>query len=191
MSSQQPPHSITRNLSEFAVSDTPATTSGTEGSGSDYLDYRAHTFQQAPQRAGGGSGSGSGGVPTGQRERRGTQRPSGEGGDAGAVRQNENVDADEQMATLADGEVARAVERKAGTQKTAHGGGGMGRSSQSPHGRGRGQVTLEATEAGLERKKAQQEVARKQIMDARKRGVDVDGRGESGPSGRQPRAEID
>lgn len=47
------------------------------------------------------------------------------------------------------------------------------------------------TAGNLSRKKAQQEVARKQVMEARKEGYDVEGRGESGPSGRQPRAEMD
>lgn len=65
------------------------------------------------------------------------------------------------------------------------------RGASPGHGRARGEVTLEADEADLERKKQQQAAARKAVMDARKRGEDVDGRGTSGPSGRQPRAEID
>jgi hypothetical protein len=44
---------------------------------------------------------------------------------------------------------------------------------------------------GGARKKQQQAAVRKQLMDARKKGEDVDGRGTAGPSGRQPRAEID
>jgi hypothetical protein len=44
---------------------------------------------------------------------------------------------------------------------------------------------------GGDRKKQQQAAARKQVMDARKRGEDVDGRGTTGPSGRQPRAETE
>ncbi|KXX82637.1 hypothetical protein MMYC01_201083 [Madurella mycetomatis] len=147
MSSQQTPYPITRNLSEFAVSDTPATTSGTEGSGADYLDYRSHNLQQT-HGGGGGSGSGNEG-PKSQGKRRSTHCQSG-GDEAGETEQNENVDADEQMATLAEGEVARAVERKAGTQ-SKHRSGRMLKSSRSPHGRGRGEVTLEANEAGLER----------------------------------------
>lgn len=140
MSSPQPPYPIIRNLSEFAVSDTPATTSGTEGSEADYIDYRSHNLKQTR----GGSE-----VPTSQGKRRATHRQSG-GDEAGGTKQNENVDADQQMATLAEGKVARVVERKAGTQ-SKHRGERMLRSSRSPHGRGRGEVTLEANEAGLER----------------------------------------
>jgi len=47
----------------------------------------------------------------------------------------------------------------------------------------RGEVSLEGAEGDLERKKAQQEVMRKQVMDARKRGEDVDGRDEMGGNG--------
>ncbi|EGO57259.1 hypothetical protein NEUTE1DRAFT_129287 [Neurospora tetrasperma FGSC 2508] len=56
------------------------------------------------------------------------------------------------------------------------------------HGRVRGEVSLEPSEADLERKKMQQSWKREEIKQARKAGKDVDGT--SGLSGRQPRPEV-
>ncbi|SPQ26202.1 5bf9e24b-d824-4808-8298-0023527227de [Thermothielavioides terrestris] len=117
-----------------------------------------------------------------------------------AERRATNVDAQGKMApTYPEGQVAHAVEgarrdaERARAQAQAQGGGssGAGGCPGCMHGRGRGEVTLQANEAGLERKKQQQAAARKQVVDARRRGEDVDGRGLGGPSGRQPRAEVD
>ncbi|KAL2170586.1 hypothetical protein VTG60DRAFT_4599 [Thermothelomyces hinnuleus] len=172
-----------------------------------------------PSALGRGVPGGSG--PVDEAEGRETRYLSRGGGgeergiEGGARRENENVDAGEgQMEMYAEGKVADAVQRKAGTQAEAvaaapapswqrarresmsvggPGAEGADRRGSLPglHGRGRGEVTLEVGEADLERKKQQQVAARKQIMDARKRGEDVDGRGTAGPGGRQPRAEID
>ncbi|KAJ4385852.1 hypothetical protein N0V85_008050 [Neurospora sp. IMI 360204] len=56
------------------------------------------------------------------------------------------------------------------------------------HGRVRGEVSLEPSEADLERKKLQQSWKREEIKRARKAGKDVDGT--SGLGGRQPRPEV-
>ncbi|KAK3505478.1 hypothetical protein B0T13DRAFT_410899 [Neurospora crassa] len=56
------------------------------------------------------------------------------------------------------------------------------------HGRVRGEVSLEPSEADLERKKMQQSWKREEIKQARKAGKDVDGT--SGLSERQPRPEV-
>lgn len=64
-----------------------------------------------PSSLGRGVSGGSG--PVDAQEARHTQR--GNGGDQGP--QNENVDADQALATLAEGEVADAVGRKSGTQQ--------------------------------------------------------------------------
>ncbi|KAL2155772.1 hypothetical protein VTH82DRAFT_514 [Thermothelomyces myriococcoides] len=77
-------------------------------------------------------------------------------------RQNENVDAGEgQMEMYAEGKVAEAVRRKAGTQvpsswKSTSGppgveGGNRRKNMVGLHGRGRGEVRLEVGEADLER----------------------------------------
>ncbi|KAK4107697.1 hypothetical protein N656DRAFT_802455 [Canariomyces notabilis] len=142
-----------------------------------------------------------GGEPTTERERQATGYAVA-GNESGQVRQNDSVDADQQLETFAEGDVARAVAKKSGAQRYQYNDENDTSQSgdlqlESLHGRGRGEVSLEANEADLERrvflisKKAQQSVAREQIKDARKMGVDVDGRGQTGPSGRQPRAEID
>ncbi|KAA8631097.1 hypothetical protein SMACR_08937 [Sordaria macrospora] len=56
------------------------------------------------------------------------------------------------------------------------------------HGRVRGEVSLEPSEADLERKKLQQSWKREEIKKARKAGKDVDGT--SGLGGREPRPEV-
>ncbi|KAK3944357.1 hypothetical protein QBC46DRAFT_173683 [Diplogelasinospora grovesii] len=58
---------------------------------------------------------------------------------------------------------------------------------EQSHGRARGEVSLDGDEADLERKKAQQSLAREQAKEARRAGVDVDG----GCVRREPRAEVD
>ncbi|KAG7290164.1 hypothetical protein NEMBOFW57_000162 [Staphylotrichum longicolle] len=226
------PHPM-RNLSEFAVADTPGT-AGPEYAGGDYLDCRlapidsqtpGHAQHHHGEAAGEASASGGedqqknqGGVPTAlergvrstgpvdDTERSATRYLSPGGSEQqqekGEVKQNENVDAEAQMETYAEGKVADAVEgtqrqqqqqRRRGGSMSISAGGGEGGSpaGQGLHGRGRGEVTLAKGEADLERKKQQQAAARKQVMDARKRGEDVDGRGPGGMSERQPRAEID
>lgn len=247
-----------RNLSEFAVADTPGT-AGPDYAGGDYLDCRfapidsqtpGHAQHHHGEAAGEASASGGedqhkneGGVPTAlergvrstgpvdDTERSATRYLSPGGSEQqqekGEVKQNENVDAEAQMETYAEGKVADAVEgtqrqqqqqRRRGGSMSISAGGGRGGSpaGQGLHGRGRGEVTLAKGEADLERyvllsfrrlcvfmerskgvltmgnrKKQQQAAARKQVMDARKRGEDVDGRGPGGMSERQPRGEID
>ncbi|KAL2158185.1 hypothetical protein VTH06DRAFT_4753 [Thermothelomyces fergusii] len=155
-----------------------------------------------PSALGRGIGGGSG--PADEAERRETRYVSRcsvggveeRGTEGEPRRQNENVDAGEgQMEMYAEGKAADAVRRNAGTRARA-GRGNMsvggpdvestdGRGSlPGLHGRGRGEVTLEAGEADRERKKQQQAAARKQVMDARKREEVVDGRGTTGSGGR-------
>ncbi|KAK4239588.1 hypothetical protein C8A03DRAFT_32349 [Achaetomium macrosporum] len=205
-----------RNLSEYAVADTPGTcTPGPQRADyfrddslhcesapapSDDPDTNRHlpttfgpeTTQSSQGREGGmptaleRGARGSG--PVNEKERRETRYVDVEQGEQrGAVDEhNDNVDAEGKMAVYAEGEVAHAVER---SQRR---GGSEGLSgSSSLHGRGRGEVMLEANEADLERKKQQQAAARKQVMDARKRGEDVDGRETSMTSRRYPSANIE
>ncbi|KAL2020830.1 hypothetical protein VTK56DRAFT_7923 [Thermocarpiscus australiensis] len=201
------PNPVTRTLPEYAVADTPGT-SGPEFTGPDYLECRSPPPPPPTQSASESQTQTQtqtqgclGGTPmpaplehgVDEHARRATRhyagdKEEGEGeGEAETTKQNENVDAEQKMATYAEGQVAHAVEgqaRKRGSKNAGAGGEGL-------HGRGRGEVPLEPNEADLERKKAQQSVAREQIKEARSKGYDVDGRGTSGPSGRQPRAEID
>ncbi|KAL2182067.1 uncharacterized protein P884DRAFT_326656 [Thermothelomyces heterothallicus CBS 202.75] len=204
--------SAVRHLSEFAVADTPGTSGPEYADGGDYLQARfapTHSQQQQHPQP----------LPPSHGQFRGPQQPAeggmpsalGRGGgrgeergiEGGARRKNENVDAGEgQMEMCAEGRVADAVQRKTGTQAEAavaapswqrarresmsvggSGAEGADRRGSLPglHGRGMGEVTHEQ----------QQAAARKQIMDSRKRGEDVDGRGTVGPVGQQPRAEID
>ncbi|KAK4043852.1 hypothetical protein C8A01DRAFT_31952 [Parachaetomium inaequale] len=232
----QPHHPVKpspmRNLSEYAVADTPGTAGPEFVGAGDYLQARfapisplavaggAHTDPHGTghQTHQGGSapdpkergmptalerGVRGGSGPVNDAERWGTRYVN-PGEVPRGTKQNENVEAEAQMEMYPEGKVADAVERKRGmqTQTQTHRArrGSVNVSAaavrgRSPpgglHGRGRGEVTLEAGEADLERKKQQQAAARKQVMDARKRGEDVDGRGTTGPSGRQPRAEID
>ncbi|KAK1774760.1 hypothetical protein QBC45DRAFT_423994 [Copromyces sp. CBS 386.78] len=124
----------------------------------------------------------------------------------------------EQVATYGEGEVADAVEGQARKrnrrESTAQGQGGrpnlslaqmgegetdhhgrerMGNASHREvsgerHGRVRGEVSLEPSEADLERKKLQQSWKREEIKKARKAGKDVDGT--SGLGAREPRPEV-
>lgn len=160
-----------RNLSEFAVADTPGT-SGPDFTGADYLTARANPRlnSQSQSQAQGrchspgydeGSVStalGQGVVPSSRRQRRGTMTVAdfeSQGGEQ--QNENENVEAQGKMATFGEGEVAHAMEgarRGRGDGFGRHGASGEGRGvSQglSPHGRGRGEVTLEVGEADLER----------------------------------------
>lgn len=136
-----PTVTLTRNLSEFAVSDTPAPT---PGPGGDYLAHHHRREGGLPSALGQGIPGGSGPVDT--REQEATHYMN--EGEPLATKQNENEDADEQMAPPAEGEVARAVEERTAQSRRQDGG-----PSPSPqaHGRARGEVTLEASEAGLER----------------------------------------
>ncbi|ROT39094.1 hypothetical protein SODALDRAFT_323553 [Sodiomyces alkalinus F11] len=72
--------------------------------------------------------------------------------------QNENEDADEQLETFAEGDVAHAVQRKSGTQKAP----------------GEEVVEHDFTEE-LDRKKREQADAREKIKAQRSAGVNVDG----------------
>ncbi|KAK1751303.1 hypothetical protein QBC47DRAFT_417240 [Echria macrotheca] len=153
---------VERKPSEQAVADTP----GPSASGGDDIEHR----NQADSASRGSAvpsalGRGIHGTDPSDYKSSGQK-------DAGP--QNENEDA-EQMAVPSEGKVADAVERKSGTQQQ--------------HGRGRGEVDLQGTEADMERKKAQQSFAREEVKEARREGKDVDGG--AGASGRQPRAEID
>ncbi|KAK4198045.1 hypothetical protein QBC40DRAFT_230828 [Triangularia verruculosa] len=167
------PNPMTRNLSEFAVGDTPlATASPTANSpGTDYLSCRRNPYNQP---SGNPTAGIHGGKPTSARERRAT-RYEGEGQE---TLQNENEDAQGKMETYGEGEVADAVERARRGRNTSGG----------PHGRVRGEVSLWGEEGSLERKKALQEVEREQIRRMRERGEDVDGRG--GREERKPGVEI-
>ncbi|OHF01855.1 hypothetical protein CORC01_02733 [Colletotrichum orchidophilum] len=94
--------------------------------------------------------------PVDETERRNTAYVS-EGSREAAGPENPNVEA-EQMATLAEGKVADAVERKSGTQKVP------------------GQeITVDDFGSGLEEKKREQQEARDAIKKARSEGVDADG----------------
>lgn len=132
----QPPNSevftavrntIRRKISEQAVADTPGT-SGSYGSGGDYLECR-----KAPAGSARPSVSEGGGGIHGTDPR--DYEPKGSGV---PLRQNENVDAD-QVAPPAEGDVARVVETRSEADKPRW------------HGRTRGEVSLEGTEAHLER----------------------------------------
>ncbi|KAH6627539.1 hypothetical protein F5144DRAFT_576145 [Chaetomium tenue] len=86
-----------------------------------------------------------------------------------------------------EGGTVRARARRGSMSVGGDGGGsgvvrpGMRRESPGGfHGRGRGEVTLGAGEADLERKKQQQAAARKQVMDAQKRGRMLMDEGRSG-----------
>ncbi|CAN8101874.1 unnamed protein product [Discula destructiva] len=72
--------------------------------------------------------------------------------------ENENVNA-EQMATLGEGKVADAVDRKSGTQQVP----------------GQGPAEEQDFASDLDRKKAEQASARQEIKTAKQGGVDVDG----------------
>ncbi|KAK4187137.1 hypothetical protein QBC35DRAFT_240632 [Podospora australis] len=183
------PNPMIRNLSEYAVADTPGT-AGIGGSGNDYMSYHPHgnnasSGTTASRTPFDGARQGSampqpqergvrGGKPTSERERRETHYAA-EG--KTTDKQNDNEDA-EQMATYAEGKVADAVQR-ARRRDT----------SGSPHGRVRGEISLSESEGDLERKKAQQEVARRQVMEARKHGENVDGRAEENEP-RKPVVEV-
>lgn len=173
---------VTRNLSEFAVADTPGT-AGSEGTCSDYMSYHPDGTRttRTPfdgQNIGQPSALGRGvrgGKPTSERERQGTHYAA----EGEAPEQNDNEDAEAQMETYGEGKVADAVERT--RRRNASG---------SPHGRARGEVSLDGEEADLERKKAQQQVARQQVKDARQRGEDVDGLGAEQTGERKPAVEV-
>ncbi|KAK0703878.1 hypothetical protein B0T26DRAFT_681501 [Lasiosphaeria miniovina] len=173
---------VSHTADDFAVADTPGT-SGFGGSGSDYMSYRSHKNPPpAPPTAGHEHGVHSE-QPANAREARETSYAS----DPRGERQNDNEDA-EQMAPAGEGAVAHVVERRTRGSAAAA---SHTRGEGAPHGRVRGEVTLDGGEAGVERKKAQQSLAREQVKAARREGKDVDGRGEGNFAGRQPHAEID
>ncbi|EAA29850.2 hypothetical protein GE21DRAFT_3835 [Neurospora crassa] len=92
-----------------------------------------------------------------------------------------------------EGEGEKEGEKEGEAGSDHHGRERMGSASQREasgerHGRVRGEVSLEPSEADLERKKMQQSWKREEIKQARKAGKDVDGT--SGLSGRQPRPEV-
>ncbi|KAK0663911.1 hypothetical protein QBC41DRAFT_328962 [Cercophora samala] len=174
-------HPMTRNLSEFAVGDTPlATASPTANApGTDYLSCRRNPYSQPSGNPTAGSLERGvhGGKPTTERERRATRYEGEQDSDGREALQNENEDAQGKMETYGEGEVADAVER---TRRRETSGG--------PHGRVRGEVSFLGEEGDLERMKARQEVERTQIKKMRERGEDVDGRG--GREERKPSVEV-
>jgi hypothetical protein len=93
--------------------------------------------------------------PTNERERQETRYVDVDEKRRGAMEeQNDNVDADGKMAVYSEGQVADAVERsKRGDNGGSGCGGGVSGSltSSGLHGRARGEVTLDASEADLER----------------------------------------
>lgn len=120
-------NTMERKISEQAVADTPGS-SGPYGSGNDYLEYRkAPSGPPRPSISEGGPGI------------HGTDPRDYKAMGGHPLRQNENVDA-EQMAPAGEGEVARAVEGRE-----------EGNVGSRRHGRTRGEVSLEGTEAHLER----------------------------------------
>ncbi|KAK4227788.1 hypothetical protein QBC38DRAFT_476990 [Podospora fimiseda] len=158
---------ITRSLSEFAVADTPGESYAEDLPSGDYLTARRTANDQSsssmPQSQERGV---HGGVPTDQRESRETHYAA----EGQHTYEAEEVDAEgEKMAPSTEGEVAAAVRHDRHHRRG---------SSGSPHGRVRGEISLDKEEGDLERKKAQQEVMRGQVMEARERGDDVDGRRE-------------
>ncbi|KAK4097471.1 hypothetical protein N658DRAFT_548481 [Parathielavia hyrcaniae] len=225
-----------RNLSEFAVADTPGTSGPEHAAAGDYLQARFAPMSPPAQQQQHHQNQNQN--RTNQTLRRGTSTEGGEGDDreesgmpssleqgirggSGPVddterratrydgrKQNENmnVDADGRMGDVpyGEGRVADAVERKPGTQRQSGlsssalgGGGGSGQQPdfQRLHGRGRGERSemrkKRRAEGGGSVKKQQQAAARKQVMDARRKGEDVDGRGIAGSGGREPTPELD
>ncbi|KAK0719066.1 hypothetical protein B0T21DRAFT_395989 [Apiosordaria backusii] len=121
---------ITRNLSEFAVADTPGTASPTANApGSDYLSCRRNPYNQPSGNPTAESLERGvhGGKPTTERERRATHYEGEQ--DGKDTLQNENEDAQGKMETYGEGKVADAVER---TRRRDTSGG--------PHGRVRGEA---------------------------------------------------
>ncbi|KAK0637441.1 hypothetical protein B0T17DRAFT_651998 [Bombardia bombarda] len=137
-----------------------------------------------------------GGGPANAREARGTQYTSAAGGSGGGggggggghpLRQKENANVDaEQMASAGEGKVAHAVEGAAEGARSSRRRRESSSQNERFHGRVRGEVTLDGDEADMERKKAQQSLAREQVKQDRREGKDVDG----GSFGAQPRADI-
>ncbi|KAK4178031.1 hypothetical protein QBC36DRAFT_183668 [Triangularia setosa] len=172
---------MTRNLSEFAVGDTPlATASPTANApGTDYLSCRrSHHNQPSGNPTTGPLERGvHGGKPTSERERRATHYEGEQDSGEREKLQNENEDAQGKMETYGEGKVAKAIER---TRRRD--------TSGEPHGRVRGEVSFLGEEGNLERKKAQQEVERAQIKKMREKGEDVDGWG--GKEKRKPSVEV-
>ncbi|KAK3374785.1 hypothetical protein B0H63DRAFT_418998 [Podospora didyma] len=175
------PQGLARNLSEYAVADTPGTSA--ENGGTDYMDCRSHR-NPPPTSSATEEGSGvHGGGPANAREARETHYASAGGREQEP--QNENEDADK-MAPSGEGEVADAVERSSAGRRGTN----MNDGIKRPHGRTRGEFSLDGDEGDFERKKAQQSIRREQVKEARRHGEDVDGRGEGEFGGRQPQAEV-
>ncbi|KAF6784146.1 hypothetical protein CSOJ01_15802 [Colletotrichum sojae] len=103
--------------------------------------------------------------PVDETERANTARGTGK------TLENPNVEA-EQMATLGEGEVADAVERKSGTQKVPD-----------------QDVKYDDYASGLKRKKEEQKEAREAVKEARSQGVDVDG-GFGGRAGNEDNRDV-
>lgn len=155
---------VTSNPEESAAAthDRPTGPTETRGPSSNAQDDASRAVPTSLGRGVHGSG------PTNPTEARETHHVGDKGRDRSP--ENENVDA-EQMATLGEGEVADAVERKSGGQLAP----------------GQEGVHLDDNASDLGRKKAEQASAREAVKDARKEGVDVD----AGTSGRMPHAEVD
>lgn len=81
--------------------------------------------------------------------------------------QNDNVNADAALATLAEGDVAHAYQRKSGTQRAP----------------GSGPAEEQDFASDLDRKKAEQAAARDETKEARQAGQNVDGGGVGGRLG--------
>lgn len=160
MANQQPPNiepyiqhgnPITKEPIENQIADKRAQkhSSAQENASVPSERSREGTFSALGRGVSGGSG------PVDATEARNTGISSGE---AGEQTQNPNVNA-EQLATLSEGKVADAVQRKSGIQKAP----------------GDGEVKYDDYASDLDRKKAEQAAARDDIKAAREAGVDVDG----------------
>ncbi|ROV98016.1 hypothetical protein VMCG_07002 [Cytospora schulzeri] len=149
------------NIDAYTQPDNPVTKEPLEKKAAAQNDSKAtsRTAHAVPsEHAGEGTFSSlgrgvQGGDPADATEARHTSR-----GGAGEKTENENVDA-EQMATLGEGKVADAVERKSGMQKAP----------------GDAEVKIDDFSSDLDKKKAEQAEAREEIKQDRKAGVDVDG----------------
>ncbi|KAI7787354.1 hypothetical protein LA080_016429 [Diaporthe eres] len=148
----QPGNPITKEPLENKVADHRAHNhSSTQGNASAPSQRSQGQDQGTFSSLGSGVQGGSGPVDATEARSTGTS-----GSDAQP--QNPNVDA-EQLATLGEGKVADAVQRKSGIQKAP----------------GDGEVKYDDYASDLDRKKAEQAAARNELKEAREAGVDVDG----------------
>ncbi|KAJ0118697.1 hypothetical protein J7T55_012951 [Diaporthe amygdali] len=148
----QPGNPITREpLEKKAANNLAENHSSTQGNPS--VPSERHQDQGTFSSLGSGAQNGSG--PLDAKEARNTSTSASGNEDRP---QNPNVDA-EQLATLSEGKVADAVQRKSGIQKAP----------------GDSEVKYDDYASDLDRKKAEQAAARDEVKEARKAGFDVDG----------------